>query len=123
MYISICILSLDDSTKMHSLTSDTKGQSKEYKIFIQHYKKLTDLLPISSITPQLVSAEVITIAEEEQILSGPRQKASVLLSKISKSLESGYVKSFYSLLTIMRESGGDISTLACDIATDLAAGM
>ena len=106
---------------MDASMSDAKCQ-KEYKLFIKYYDKLKSLLPISSLTPRLVSREVITVAEEEEISSNPRQKV-ILFSKIDSALSSGFSKSFYELLAIMKEYGGDIATLAFEIDKKLTAGV
>jgi len=98
---------------------------KERKVFIKYYEKLISLLPVQSITPGLVTAEVITTNDAEEIRSNvdSAQKASFLLNKIARSLDSGYPDGFYALLAIMQEKGGDISKLAKDINKELETGM
>lgn len=118
MIAFVFFVSLDESSTMDASMSDAKCQ-KEYKLFIKYYDKLKSLLPISSLTPRLVSREVITVAEEEEI---SRQKA-LLFSKIDSALSSGFSKSFYELLAIMKEYGGDIATLAFEIDKKLTAGV
>ena len=89
----------------------------DLKIFQKFYSKLVKLLPISKIAHELVSAEVITVDDIEEINGIPRStdKAKYVLNIIVKSLEAGITSSFYALLNVMSDYGGDLTLLADDI--------
>ena len=74
-------------------------------------------LPVKSLLNQLVCEEIITFDEEEEIASIPTstKKASFVLRKIARSLEAGITCSYYALLTIMKNHGGDVAVLASQL--------
>ena len=82
------------------------------------YAKLANVLPVKSLSNQLVSEEIITFDEEEEIASIPisKEKASFVLRKIARSLEAGITRSYYALLTIMKDHGGDVAVLASQLS-------
>ena len=90
---------------------------KEFKVFKASYAKLANVLPVKSLSDQLVSEEIITFDEEEEIASIPtsKEKASFVLRKIARSLEAGITRSYYALLTIMQNHGGDVAVLASQL--------
>ena len=91
----------------------------EMKVLEDYYSQLTSILPIDRIAPELVSARIITIQDLEEIdaLKTSKDKASFVLQRIAKSLNGGVKTSFYKLLEIMEDYGGDIAALAKDIKT------
>ena len=86
-------------------------------MFKASYAKLANVLPVKSLSNQLVSEEIITFDEEEEIASIPtsKEKASFVLRKIARSLEAGITRSYYALLTIMKDHGGDVAVLASQL--------
>ena len=87
---------------------------EEYKVFKASYDKLASVLPVKSLSHILVSTGIITVDEEEEIMSitTSKEKASFVLRKIARSLEAGVTQSFCTLLTIMKGHGGDVAVLA-----------
>ena len=86
-------------------------------MFKASYAKLANVLPVKSLSHHLVSNEIITIDEEEEIASIPtsKEKASFVLRKIARSLEVGITNSYYTLLTLMQNHGGDVAVLASQL--------
>ena len=86
----------------------------EMKVLEDHYSQLTSILPINRIAPKLISAHIITIQDLEEIntLKTSQDKVSFVLQQIAKSLNGGIKTSFYELLKIMEDYGGDIAALA-----------
>ena len=76
-------------------------------MFQKYYNDMIKIIPITSLSGQLVSANIITPSEDEEVLSPstPTDKAKIFLLKVSKSLEAGYTTSFYSLLDILEKFG------------------
>lgn len=65
------------------------------------------IIPITSLSGQLVSANIITPSEDEEVLSPstPTEKTKAFLLKVSRSLEAGYTASLYSLLDVLETFG------------------
>ena len=93
------------------------GSCKENEVFKKFYAKLVSILPIDKISPKLISAEIITIDDLDEIdgKTTSSKKASYILKNIGKSLKAGITSSFYGLLEVMEEYGGDVAILAKDI--------
>ena len=83
---------------------------------------MTSILPVKSLSQHLVSTGIITIDEEEEIMSiaTSKDKALFVLRKIARSLEAGVTQSFYTLLTIMKRHGGDVAVLADQIISNFS---
>jgi len=98
---------------------------KEFEIIKASYDKLINVLPVKTLSHHLVSNEIITVDEEEEIASIPtsKEKASFVLRKIARSLEAGVTQSFYTLLAIMKKHGGDVAVLADQIISNLFSGI
>jgi len=98
------------------------GIFREHRVFIEFYNKLVLVLPVASISHNLVTAQIIDFEDEEEISSKPtsKQKAVYVCHKIAGSLEAGYTDKFYQLLTIMEEYGGDVAKLAFEMKTSLS---
>ena len=95
---------------------------EEYKVLKASYDKLASILPVKSLSHHLVSTGIITVDEEEEIMSITlsREKASFVVRKIARSLEAGVTQSFYTLLTIMKGHGGDVAILADQIMSNFS---
>jgi len=93
----------------------------EYDVLLNSYFKLSRLLPIEKILHKLITARVIDLDDEEEIMSftTTRKKAVYILHKIAAPLEAGYTEKFYQLLIIMEEYGGDVAKLADEIRISL----
>jgi len=79
---------------------------------------LVSILPVQNILPKLVSEQIITIddVEEIQSLKTSKKKSLYVLEIIGKSLEAGITLSFNRLLNIMEGyEGSDVTLLAQDI--------
>ena len=104
-----------------SLIFPLTGGFTENEVFKKFYSQLVSLLPTTNISHQLVSAKVITTDDIEEItsISRSKEKASYVLRIVARSLEGGITSSFYTLLDIMENFGGDVSALASSIRTAL----
>ena len=101
------------------------GNLIEKKIFISHYRKLVNILPVENILHELVTVEIISPGDVEEINHMPRSraKASFILNKIDSSLEAGYKDNFYTLLDIMEGCcNDDVREAVIDIRSALMTG-
>ena len=80
-----------------------------------------NIFPVQNVSHNLISLRMITVDDDEEIkgITRTKDKASFVLKKISRSLEVGLTRSFYKLLTIMEEHGGDAAILATEIQNEL----
>lgn len=94
---------------------------KEFEVFTTFYNKLVNILPVKNIAYKLISSKIITYDDEEEIRSITRskEKASFVLRKIALPLEVGHTQSFYKLLAILEEYGGDAVILSTEIKNEL----
>ena len=83
----------------------------EYKVFKEFYGHLQNILSAQNLSQYLVSADVITFQDEEEICAARTSsaKAKILLQKLVGPLESGNTFGFYQLLQVM-EGHGNIAT-------------
>ena len=90
----------------------------EYTIFKESYVSLKNILSAQNLSQYLVSADVISFQDEEEICAAKTSfaKSTILLQKLVGPLESGNTYGFYQLLQVM-EGHGNIAT------KDLAAKM
>ena len=97
------------------------GSLKEKEIFKKFYEKLRCILPTRNISDQLVSKKIISIGDKEEItaMKTLQDKASFVLEVIGNSLQAGITHSFYELLSIMEEYGGDVSLFTYNIRREL----
>ncbi|XP_065914951.1 uncharacterized protein [Dysidea avara] len=81
---------------------------RKLKVFTTNYSKLTNVLPIRSLTSYFVAEKIIRFEDEQVIQQTVRQSeaVSVVLRKVAGSLEAGQTKSFDKLVTIMELYGG-----------------
>jgi len=92
---------------IQSESHDTAKAERE--VFIRYYAKLCELLPviIEELLPHLVTSNVITFEEEEEIRLShltTSSKARAVLVPIRKALFEGIPRPFHELLTIMQSS-------------------
>ena len=88
------------------------------EVFDRFYHRLIKILPVKNIKSQLVSTEIITLDDSEEI-DVSENKSSYVLEIIAKSLEAGITRSFYELINILNDYGGDVKLLAKNILTAL----
>ena len=98
------------------------GISKENKVFNKFYSDLVKVLPIKNIKYRLVPPRILTHDDIEEItrLKESTKQSSYVLEIIAKSLDANITTSFYALLKIMEEYGGDVSVLGKNIQKALA---
>ena len=104
--------------------SSAGGQATEREVFKRYYAKLCELLPatVEELLPPLVTSNVISFEEEEEILSHstPSSKARAVLLPIRKALFEGIPRPFHEFLTIMQSSRHvECAELARQICTEL----
>lgn len=90
-------------------------------MFKASYCKLASVLPVKTVSHHLISTGIITVGEEEVIerISTSKERASYVLRKIAGLLEAGLTQSFYTLLELMKNHGGDVAVLAEQICNQL----
>ena len=93
------------------------GNSKEYEVFCIYSEKLATVLPTQNMIPKLISAQIITFSDREEIygLSKSEDQALFVLNLVDKSLKINKKDYFYSLLDIMEEYGGVVTQLSNEI--------
>ena len=104
--------------------SSAGGQATEREVFKRYYAKLCELLPatVEELLPSLVTSNVISFEEEEEILSHstPSSKARAVLLPIRKALFEGIPRPFHEFLTIMQSSRHvECAELARQICSEL----
>ena len=90
----------------------------EYKVFKEYYGHLKSILSAQNLSQYLVSADVITFQDEEEICAARTSfaKATILLQRLAGPLEHGDTNGFYQLLRAM-EGHGNMATK--DLATKM----
>ena len=91
-------------------------------MLIKYYADLTNILFITDLSPEFVSAGIISIHEEEILTNTmtTREKGKKFLRIISSHLEISHTRSFISMLDIMGNKGTmAISELALKIKSEL----
>ena len=95
----------------------------EKEVFNTFYAKLVKILPVvDNIYNKLVPEGIIDYGDIEEINNLPRSdhKASVVLQKISKSLQASKTDSFYRLLEVIDTSlNNDVKSLVNDMRRTL----
>ena len=83
------------------------------------------MLPVKNILQQLVPPKILTLGDIEEIicLKESEKQNSYVLGIIAKSLDANITASFYTLLDIMKEYGGDVSFLGKNIQKALASNL
>ena len=93
-------------------SSERKESSQEYhdteryqNVFKTYYARLCDAIPVEEVLPHLVSNDVITVREMDDILVEKttfRQARALLNGPIWRSISGGYPKVFVTLLCVLR---------------------
>ena len=99
----VLLLSLCFATLYH--TGDQ--QSVEYKLFIDYYSRLEEILPAIDLCHYFVSYKIISVKEYDSIirLSLPQDAARALLKRVSLQMQSGNSTIFNKMLLIMEYHG------------------
>ena len=96
--------------------------TKRYqKVFKEYYARLCDVLPIEEVLPHLVSNNVITIREMDDVLAEKttfRQARALLNGPIWGAISGGYPQAFITLLCVLRPIRS-CETLCEEICTNL----
>ena len=93
-------------------SNERKGSSQEHheieryqNVFKTYYATLCDAIPAEEVLPHLVSNDVITVREMEDILVEKttfRQARALLNGPIWRSISGGYPNAFVTLLCVLR---------------------
>ena len=80
--------------------------STEFEVFIHYYSQIVNSLSVETLSPYLVSHNIIP-AEQMEILGvlSPIKAASLLLCKISSALKAGITQDFYKFLDTAEQYG------------------
>jgi len=110
--------------KDQSKTSKALERELEREVFTRYYAKLCELLPVTveELLPHLVTSNVISFEQEEEILSHPTSslKARAILLPIRKALFEGIPRPFHEFLTVMKSSRSiECAKLARQIFSEL----
>ena len=113
-------MSCEDQSKKESSSQLTS----EREVFTRYYAKLCELLPVTveELLPHLVTSNVISFEEEEEILSQPTSssKARAILLPIPKALFEGIPRPFHEFLKVMQSSRHvECAELARQICSEL----
>jgi len=103
---------VDNVPSSENLPSNEKPESfqdhtnveRYQEVFITYYARLCDALPVEEVLPQLVSSEVITMLEIEDVLAERttfRQAHALLNGPIWRSISGGYPEVFVMLLCVL----------------------
>ena len=95
-------------------------QSPEYKLFLDYYEKLSNILPISDLCPYFVSEKVISPSDIEQIIKSSTSVAAarLALDKVAVQVKVGKVKPLKAMLLIMEQRGNDVTKILSDDLTN-----
>ena len=107
-----------------STSDETSHHDHEREVFTRFYAKLCELLPVTveESLPQLVTSNVISFEEEEEILthSTSSSKARAILKPIRKALFEEIPRPFHQFLTVMQSSRHtECAELARQICSEL----
>ena len=92
------------------------------EVFIEHYPKLIDALPVATLMSKFVSAKIVNFKEQDAIMAADTQqeKARRFLQFVAVPLESSKkTHTFRSMLKVVEGHGGAYAYLAKDIYKDL----
>jgi len=104
---------------MHSAGKLVKAdRSEEYRIeckrvFQSYYARLAQSLPVEEILPDLVSNDLITIEEMQDILTEKKSSTkarSLLMGPLWRSINGGYPDTFIKVLCIMQRLPNEACT-------------
>ena len=97
-----------ESSQQHHRDDTERYQS----VFKTYYARLCDAIPVEEVLPHLVSNDVITVRQMDDILVEKttfRQARTLLNGPIWKAISGGYPKAFVTLLCVLR------SVRSCEI--------
>lgn len=101
-------------THMQLTKEKTQESDLEYRVFMKHHSKLSNILSLLNLISYFVAADIITSSDEEVINNTMDTESQIaalmkLLSKISMNLllGRGGSKTFDKFLKIMRTRGDD----------------
>ena len=79
----------------------------EYEVFIHYYSQIVNSLSVETLSPHFVSYNIITAAEQLEILGvlSPIKAAGLLLNKMSCALDAEITEDFYKFLDITEQFG------------------
>ena len=87
------------------------------KVFREYSDRLANILPVNNIINELISVNIISFDDSEEIksLSKEKDEASFVLNKVAKSLKVDVTDDFYSLLRIMEDCPGAVAIVANEV--------
>jgi len=90
----------------------------EFKVFIEYYSKLVDIMETKSVLKYFVEERVILPLEADTITmtTSSKRATELLLMKISAPLQAGFkdcTDNFYKLLDIMKQHGNIAAIELC----------
>ena len=98
--------SVDPPSSERKESSQEHHDTERYQnVFKTYYARLCDAIPVEEVLPHLVSNDVITVREMEDILVEKttfRQARALLNEPIWRSISGGYPKVFVTLLYVLR---------------------
>ena len=98
--------SVDPPSNERKEFSQEHHDTERYQnVFKTYYATLCDAIPVEEVLPHLVSNDVITVREMEDILverTTFRQARALLNGPIWRSISGGYPKAFVTLLCVLR---------------------
>ena len=79
----------------------------ERKVFTKNFGSLVSVLSSTDLYSHFVPEDIITLTDFQEISSctTPKQKAELLLTKMSATIDAGHTTSFYNMLNIMVNFG------------------
>ena len=112
----------EDYNNLDHLYQNTERETEQYqKVFKAYYARLCDCIPVEEILPHLVSNEMITVHEMNDILvekTALRQAHALLNGPIWRAISGGCPKVFIAFLCALN-SVRSCKTLCEEICSDL----
>ena len=109
--------------KRVELFQENRADIKQYqRVFTVHYATLCDTIPVEEMLPHLVSNEVITMREMEDVLAERtkfRQARALLNGPIWRAISGGYPQAFVTFLCVLH-SIRNCESLCEEICTKLS---
>ena len=93
------------SNKRKESSQEHHDTERYQNVFKTYYARLCDAIPVEEVLPHLVSNDVITVREMDDILVEKttfRQARALLNGPIWRSISGGYPKAFVTLLCMLR---------------------
>ena len=102
----------------------TLDDMKEYTVFKAFHARLSAVLSVSSLSPHLVSAGILSVNEDKELdaIINTNKKAAYVLGKVVENLKKGSTQIFYFLLLVIEKYGDNSSIqLVSDIKREIVA--